>query len=458
MKKSNVLKWIILLIFTLLYISLKYFKLLPDSVLSVISILMFIVIIYMPLEHKIYCLFFFMQFYLYIFIFGFAFYNVITLSILMQLILKKNKLNIKAISVAVFLLVYEIFAYLIVGNSTSISYLIKWVLSIFLAIDLMYDNTIKIRKLPAILFLCLGSIIMEVAVILNSLTIENAAIQSLSGALSTLDKNTFSLYCLLTATCSTYVFLDKKIQEEKLFIKYKKYLIPFLTVCAIISLYAGALMTSKTYFLLLIIWAILLLAFNIQYIKRMKILFSLLILVIITILVVPQTKTLLITTLNRFGDLSNINEITTGRFEIYASYINGLLNHPLQCFFGTGLFSYINFYNINVISITGEAMITHNIILEIICGYGLIGFILLLSIYLDIFSPNFNFKLNKDYNRLIPLLVFLCFSQTIAIFREDITQFIILLCFLIMKENAYPENNIQGEKSMSSYIGANVAI
>ena len=82
--KKNIINWSMLFVLTCLYIVFKYNGIM--IIANIISILMSMLILTIPLKHKIYALFFFAPMYLYIYIFGFAFYNVITLLTLFNMI------------------------------------------------------------------------------------------------------------------------------------------------------------------------------------------------------------------------------------------------------------------------------------------------------------------------------------------------------------------------------------
>ena len=69
--KKNIINWSLLFVLTCLYIVFKYNGIM--IIANIISILMSMLILTIPLKHKIYALFFFAPMYLYIYIFGFAF-------------------------------------------------------------------------------------------------------------------------------------------------------------------------------------------------------------------------------------------------------------------------------------------------------------------------------------------------------------------------------------------------
>ena len=63
-------------------------------------------------------------------------------------------------------------------------------------------------------------------------------------------------------------------------------------------------------------------------------------------------------------------DITTGRSEIFASCIKYLIEHPLAIIFGFGYDSYIEIGRLKKLAFQQSA---HNIILDAVMGFGLLG-------------------------------------------------------------------------------------
>lgn len=456
MKVIKNLRWLGIALLTLLYIAFKTLGI-GGSIINIFSIGLAGIILTLPLEEKVYAAFFFMQGYLYIYIFSFAFYNVITLLILGHMLIKKQnfpKLNVIFLTVLVF--VYEIISYVIYDNM-QLSYFIKWIIAFLVSFSLMNNKHLKFDKCRAIFLYALGSTFVEVGTLLiNSTIIVGPTLgDRFSGGLTTLNNNTFSLYCILCVSLCIYVFCDRKIKETSLFYqKYKKIVSISLIGFAGIAFITGATMVSKAYFLVTILWIVLLILFNAKYKKRTIFLVSCVAIALIVVLNVPATRELIDHVIARFGNLDDLNEITTGRTEILVQYVTKLISSPLNLLFGAGLFTYPTVLNIDI-SLQGTPMITHNIILEIICAYGLVGFSILLLAYLRVFRKNCSYKNYKDLNRFLPLIVFLIFVQSLALFREDVTHYIILLCFIVCKNDANDVKSNQ-ENAESAFDNVNV--
>ena len=90
-----------------------------------------------------------------------------------------------------------------------------------------------------------------------------------------------------------------------------------------------------------------------------------------------------------------------------------------------------------------------NLLLEIVCSYGLVGMIILLYIYYKIITKYIGF--HNDLNDLMLLIIFICFSLSLALYHEDVTNFVILLCMIAAKNNPSKKKEKSVEK-VSFYI------
>lgn len=421
---SNFFHFVIIFL-TVIYVFLKENNQYISS--NVLSILLACIIVLLPLKEKIYTLFYFIPFYLYIYIFSFAFYNVISIAIIIHFLLLRKKISIKYIFLTFLILCFEIYTGLF-NDSLNIMYIIKWSLCFFVSLSLMNGSTISLNKYKSGFLYVIGVALMGIFTLMqyNSFSVDSIMREELAGALSTLDQNTFSMYCLLGGVIGVCLVFDGDNSNK--FFKIA------CSLLLIICFLAGALMVSKTYFLVLIFYVLMLLFKNIRDAKKFIITFLSITSIVLLIIFLPFTNSLLDSVLSRFGSNNDIYEITTGRTGIIMEYIKALIENPLGLFFGAGLFSYNIFYDIKFISDRGQAMITHNILLEIICAFGIVGFTILLVMYIKIFKKNI--KYSSSYWNYIPLIIFIIFAQSISIFREDVTHYIILLCFIMTKSNS----------------------
>lgn len=421
---SNFFHFVIILL-TVIYVFLKENNQYVYS--NILSIILACIIILLPLKEKIYTLFYFIPFYLYIYIFSFAFYNVISIAIIIHFLLLRKKISIKYIFLTLLILCFEIYTGLF-NDSLNMMYIIKWSLCFFVSLSLMNGSTISLNKYKSGFLYVIGVALMGIFTLMqyNSFSVDSIMREELAGALSTLDQNTFSMYCLLGGVIGVCLVFDGN-NSNKIF-KIS------CSLLLIICFLAGALMVSKTYFLVLIFYVLMLLFKNTRDAKKFIITFLSITSIVLLIIFLPFTNSLLNSVLSRFGSNNDIYEITTGRTGIIIEYVKALIENPLGLLFGAGLFTYNIFYDIKFISDRGQAMITHNILLEIICAFGIVGFTILLVMYIKIFKKNI--KYSSSYWNYIPLIIFIIFAQSISIFREDVTHYIILLCFIMTKSNS----------------------
>lgn len=445
--KQNIVRWVLLVLLTCLYVALKYNGLIMPS--NIISIFMGILLFFLPLKEKIYALLFFIPFYLYIYVFSFAFYNVISLLTLFHMIIVGKKFDIRIIMLVAVLFGVDIFWQIYVGH-TSFSYTIKWVLTLFLSFTIMKDEEFNFDKKFALFAYCLGTAIISVGTIIQYIGVDINSITrgEIGGALSSCNANTFSFYCLLALVGGVYLILNKNLCKNSI---YENKLIKlFILALSSISGVAGAMMLSKAYFLTFIIWLVLLIAFNAKDMRKFGIYFGVTIAMCIFIMVVPKTRELVLKVINRFNEKgSSLSEITTGRTDIFKYYFIALFNHPLNLMFGAGLSSYQWLFNVPIKTIEGMPIITHNLILEMVCSYGIVGMAILLYVYYKIIT-----KYCKSYsnlNDLMLLIIFICFSLSLALYHEDVTNFVILLCMIAAKNAQYVKKEEQIQKA-SYYI------
>lgn len=90
----------------------------------------------------------------------------------------------------------------------------------------------------------------------------------------------------------------------------------------------------------------------------------------------------------RMDVLENADNISNGRFEIWAKYFSVLNSNDLYWFFGLG--SYENY---------GLDEMAHNFLLEDIAAYGIIGIVILYSTYIGIYRKQYRHSLYINKNK-----------------------------------------------------------
>ena len=200
----------------------------------------------------------------------------------------------------------------------------------------------------------------------------------------------------------------------------------------LISLIFGLLSTSKMFLLLLvlgiflkmifIIWDIILNKRRIN-MKRLYLQISIFLILIIIFAYSGLLQIIYDKYIFRFLEY----DFTTGRFEIQIKYISQMLSDPISFLFGRGL-KYRLFYSV---PFAKEAnMIAHNTYLDIMLGFGVIGFIIFIYMFYKICKQ----YLCKNKDSIILLIVFLLNLLALSYLSADLFAFILLLIMLSFKE------------------------
>ncbi len=128
------------------------------------------------------------------------------------------------------------------------------------------------------------------------------------------------------------------------------------------------------------------------------------------------------------GD-ADLNSLTTGRFDIWVSYVKYMFNHYLAFFAGEG---------ISAPYLEGHA--THNLYIEMWYHLGIVGSTLLLSILIVILKQSKLISFNRkliNYSVLVCGLVLYCFLSELFYFDPP---FHIVLAFIVLNLSNISEN------------------
>lgn len=98
------------------------------------------------------------------------------------------------------------------------------------------------------------------------------------------------------------------------------------------------------------------------------------------------------------GKVNIINEMLTGRLDIWNKFIDELLSSPVKLIFGEGLFT------LDVVDIG-----PHNLYLAILFRFGIVGTLLLIALAI-IYAKSCEEKLHFSLTKLLPFLSFLIYS------------------------------------------------
>lgn len=202
----------------------------------------------------------------------------------------------------------------------------------------------------------------------------------------------------------------------------------------------GALTYSKTFLVVLVVFSILFVA---MLFSRKKYIFGILCIFIFFIVGVVLSRTVLAVTIYRITSTNNLYELTTGRSELIAEYLHEITKSAGRLFFGAGLSA----------DILGRG--THNLFLEIVYYYGLVGFGIMIAYILSLIRltvQRFEDSMGKRTGILkyTVLLIFLLLFGTLQGLRFSITYVLLYLSILatiIMpkKENDFSVRGIEDE-------------
>lgn len=213
-----------------------------------------------------------------------------------------------------------------------------------------------------------------------------------------LDPNYFALQSLIAFWC---LLISNKIKN-----KYNYILL-------LILLAVGISTISKMYIITLIISVVIYIIFNAYNLVKISIgkiilviLFAIISFVIINKYIIPVYE-------SRFDNVKNIDDLTTGRSDIWKEYINQISNNLKILFIGEGIG---NGY------LYGHA--SHSTYILIVYRLGIVGSILFIGFILTIMK---NIKINiwSIYN--IPLLVLMITNFALDIFDFDSFPYLLVL-------------------------------
>ena len=182
----------------------------------------------------------------------------------------------------------------------------------------------------------------------------------------------------------------------------------------------GALTYSKTFLVILIVFCILFVA---MLFSRKRYILGIMCVFLFLIAGIILSRTVLAVTIYRFTSTDNLYELTTGRSELIAEYLQEITKSAGNLFFGAGLSA----------EILGRG--THNLFLEIVYYYGLTGFGIMTAYILSLIrlaGQRFEDSMGKRTGILkyTVLLIFLLLFSTLQGLRFSITYVILYLSIL----------------------------
>lgn len=219
------------------------------------------------------------------------------------------------------------------------------------------------------------------------------------------DPNYYSMDLILAFSCAIFY--------------HKKHRIMFWVVLAM-TLYFGVRTFSKSFFIYFII--AILCAF-VVFVKQRTYFSALLIIlfsIVFLIIILNGSNTYLTTIINRFAGSSDLSSITTGRTDLWESYLRDIVSSPKYFIFGHGLGADL---------LNGAGV--HNFYIELFYYFGFIGTMLYLVIVFRCLrcSPS---KCVHRFSNIFMLILFaiMMFGLQALFMNETIMQ--LGICFLAM--------------------------
>lgn len=183
-----------------------------------------------------------------------------------------------------------------------------------------------------------------------------------------------------------------------------------IIIAVIISIVFGAMTISRSFYLGLIVTLISILFFRSSENKKIKRFIVIFAVIALLFLLFSESDVIKKVLSNLQLRLDNgMEKGSGGRTDIWISCIEYLLEHPLRLLFGMGATNYIS-----IGSATGElfAAGAHNLIIDFIMSWGIIGTSVLLIFLVNIYKQQ---KLNNNkfnYQSVIPLITYAFFAMT----------------------------------------------
>lgn len=215
----------------------------------------------------------------------------------------------------------------------------------------------------------------------------------------------------------------------------------------IVGSVAGFLTISKAFFIIFVIEVIYVFLYLIIHYKKQSVKLVLIALGILAVccFVFRHQIIYIIERLFPNNSSTSINDITTGRVDIWKKFLQETLSSPLKLIFGEGLFT------TDVVDIG-----PHSIYIAVIFRFGIVGILMLAGlVYTYIISCDC--KLKIDLKKILPLLVFLVYSIQEANIDERFFFLIISIMLLFNNKNNFISEKLNAENSTTTTINNELA-
>ena len=227
--------------------------------------------------------------------------------------------------------------------------------------------------------------------------------------LLTYHPNYLSIHSLMLISYGIYSLINYKQTKDDLIMNIAMIAVPTI---------AGFLTLSKAFYILFIVVLIYVIIYFIYKYKSKSLIYIIPLLVgVVALFLIFRGQ--IQTTIGRLlpnEDGNDLNDMTTGRLDIWKNYLNDLISSPLKILFGEGLF-------------TGFiGMGPHNFYLFILFKFGIVGALMLAGLVV-LYVLAYDGKLLFSFKRILPLAIFLIYSIQES---EDDERIIFLVVTLIL--------------------------
>lgn len=310
-----------------------------------------------------------------------------------------------------FLAVYDIVHYFFI-NLPSISFIIEVI--VYFSIYLTSTISTHVKKAEAAIYynaFILGSIGSAIFGLvskyikfktIDSLFVINNTIDRFSGASE--DPNYFAFMLVMSIIFTLYLIEENR---NKILLKY--FLIVFFT-------YMGLLTQSRIYIVLI------LLVYGLRGISiltfKIKLKANTVIIICLTLLFISlysnNIMDILGNVISRF-ETDSVSDLTSGRNIIFSNYLDYYKSSPLVSLFGIGIIK----YNIR----SGMYIYAHNLYIELLVSFGIIGLILVFIMFL-LFA--YKYKISSNGKKV--LFVLLVFGITMNVLEVESFVYFTICC------------------------------
>lgn len=194
---------------------------------------------------------------------------------------------------------------------------------------------------------------------------------------------------------------------------------------SIILIIFGVLTSSKTFLVCLLLMAFLLIfAQKGGIYKKIRLVFLLIVSALLALLLL---NLLFHSVLEYYISRFQVEDITTGRYQLIVQYNEYITNHPSIWFWGIGM-SDIGNKAINVYKIADN--VPHNSIQEIVLSWGIIGLLIIVLLFVIMVRESKQYGHKKRLLNFIPLIIILVKSMAGQLVTSKYTMLALVLAYL----------------------------